>query len=178
MKRKIFLLLLIIPLLFITACGKGEVKVEDKKTIEYYDEGYGFKTTFEYDSSLTFKDIEYSDEGKAKELDFESEELKLYFNMYYTDSSKSIAEDVKTSRENKKYYKEFNFNGHESYCYGDYDGSIYLIIKLKEDKNDVEYDLFVSIDSLDNGTVVYDVLTQDTLQKFFNSITFSESKKD
>ena len=78
--------------------------------------------------------------------------------------------------ENKKYYEEFTFNGHEAYCYGDYDDSLYLIIKLKEDKNDVEYDLFVSIDSKDTDTVVYDVLTQNTLQEFFKSIKFEETK--
>lgn len=175
--KKILILFVIVmtPLLFITGCGKEKDKIE-YKTIELSDDGYGFKTTFKYDSSLSFKDVEYDDEGKSKEVEFENEELGIDFSMYYTDSSKSIAEDSKKTRSNKKYYKEFKFNGHDAYCYGDYDGSLNMIIKLKEDKNNVEYDLFIAMDSEDVDTVIYDVLTQNTLQEFFNSIEFEETK--
>ena len=175
--KKILILFVIVmtPLLFITGCGKEKEKIE-YKTIELSDDGYGFKTTFKYDSSLTFKDIEYNDEGKSKELEFESEELGIDFSMYYNDLGKNIAEDTKTSRSKMKYYKEFKFNGHDAYCYGDYDDSLNMIIRLKEDKNNVYYNLFISMESEDVDTVVYDVLTQNTLQEFFNSIEFEENR--
>ena len=35
--------------------------------------------------------------------------------------------------------------------------------------HDNSHDLFISIDSKDTDTVVYDVLTQNSLQEFFNS---------
>lgn len=177
MKRVLLLLIIfIVPLLFITGCeDKNEIK-NDYKTIEYYDEGYGFRTSFKYDSSLTFSDVEYNNEGKAKELEFESKELNLDFEMYYTDSSKNLADSSKESRKDKKYYKNYKFNGYDAYCYSDYDDQLYIIINLKEDKNNVEYDLFISIESKDVDTVVYDVFTQNTLQEFFNSIEFKETK--
>ena len=178
--KKVLLLICIvfIPVLFLTGCGEAKNTKVDYKEIEYSDEGYGFKTTFKYDSSLTFNNVEYSDEGKAKELEFDSKELNLSFDMYYTDSSKSLANSVKESRADKTYYKEYKFNGYDAYCYSDYDDHLYVIINLKEDNNNVEYDLFVSIESNDTDTVVYDVFTQNTLQEFFNSIKFEEIEKD
>lgn len=177
MKKLLLLIIFIVPLLFITGCGKEEEKVV-LKSIEYFDDGYGFKTTFKYDPSLTFTNVEYNDEGKAKELEFENKELGLDFSMYYTDSSKKLADSVKESRSEKSYYKEFKFNGYEGYCYSDYDDQLYVIINLKEDKNNVEYDLFISIESKDTDTVVYDVFTQNILQDFFKSIEFEDTKKD
>ena len=175
-KVLILFLIILVPVLFITGCGKDNKEKTEYKTIELYDKDYGFKTTFKYDSSISFKDVEYYDKGKSRELEFEGEELGIDFSMYYTDSSKKIADDVKESRSDKNYYKEFNFNGHDAYCYGDYDDTLYLIINLKEDKNNVEYDLFVSMESKDVDTVVYDVFTQNTLQEFFKSIEFKETK--
>lgn len=177
--KKILLIIsifIIVPVLFLTGCGNNEESDQTKyKSIEYYDKGYGFKTTFKYDATNNFKDVEYDDEsGKARELEFSNEELGIDFNMYYTDSGKTLADDVKKSRSDKKYYKEFKFNGHNAYCYSDYDDQLYLIINLKEDKNKVQYSLFVSLEADNTDTVVYDVFTQQILQDFFNSIEFEE----
>ena len=176
--KKILLIIsifIIVPVLFLTGCGNNEKEKTEYKTIEYYDKGYGFKTTFKYDATNNFKDVEYDDEsGKARELEFSNEELGIDFNMYYTDLGKNLAEDAKKSRADKKYYKEYKFNGHDAYCYSDYDDQLYLIINLKEDKNHVYYNLFVSLEADNTDTVVFDVFTQQVLQDFFNSIEFEE----
>ena len=177
-KLFIFLTILVIPVLLITGCGKKENnKTSDLKTIELADDGFKLKTTFKYDPSLTISDIEYDDEGKSKELEFTIDELDLDFQMYYTESSKEISEDLKTSRSGKKYFKDFNFNKYNAYSYGDYDDKLDLNIDLVNDtsKNTVTK-LFVSIDSNNTDTIVYDVFTQNTLQEFFNSIEVEKIK--
>ena len=179
MKKLLLLItILIVPILLITGCGNKDKKVIDNsKTIELEDSGFKFKTIFKYDPSLTIDDIEYDDENKSRELSFEMTELGLDFEMYYTETGTSIFNSTKESRSNKKYYQEYKFNGYDAYCYSDYDDHLYVIISLKKDnKKDVVDELFVSIESDNVDTIVYDVFTQDTLQKFFNSIKVEEIK--
>lgn len=176
-KILLFVSIIIIPILLLTGCLNDKEEEVELKSIELFDKEYGFKTTFKYDSSLTVSDIDVDDENKSREISFEIKELDIDVDMYYTDSSKKLADSVKEDRSNKKYYKEYKFNGHNAYVYSDYDDQLYLIIELKEDKNGTLYQLFVSLERDDNDedVIVYNVFTQEALQDFFNSIEFEDN---
>lgn len=179
-KLLLFVSIIIIPILLLTGCGKEKEEKVELKSIELFDKDYGFKTTFKYDPSLTISDLDIDDENKSREISFDIKELDIDVEMYYTDSGKKLADSVKEDRSNKKYYKEYKFNGHKAYVYSDYDDQLYLIIELKEDKNGTLYQLFVSLERDDNDedVIVYNVFTQEALQDFFNSIEFEDNVKE
>jgi len=178
-KLLLFISIMILPILLLTGCGNEKEEEVELKTIELLDKEYGFKSTFKYDPSFTISDVDVEEENQSREISFDIKELNLDVDMYYTDSDKKLANSVKEDRSNKKYYKEYKFNGHDAYVYSDDDNQLYLIIELKEDKNNIRYELFVTIESDEDNQdmIVYDVFTQEALQDFFNSIEFSDNVK-
>jgi hypothetical protein len=170
MRKKLFILaLLILPILLLTGCeGK---KVDTRKSINITDPVFGYSTTFKYEKEENFSEVKSVEGGAYKEIEFENPDLDVEFQMYYTKMSKNSYDKSKVSRAAQKYYKEYNFNGYESYAYGDYSSGLYLNILLGVDSTDTAKILFVSIDRLDTDeTKVVAEIVDKELKEFFNSI--------
>ena len=74
MKKKILLLLVLVPalMLVLTGCEKKteNTKKDDRKTIELSDEKLGFKTTFKYDKKENYSDIKQETGGASNSITF------------------------------------------------------------------------------------------------------------
>lgn len=177
-KKLLFILLIPAFLLLFTGCGKEEkqeIKKDDTKKIILSDDGFGYKTTFSYDKTEKYSDFEEDKEsGRSTTIEFENEELDLEFEMYYTDMLEDSYKKTQVARSTQKYYKEYKFGKYNAYAYGEYSSGLYMNILLEIDDKGYAKILFVSMDRLDNddSIVVADVLEDDKLQEFFNSIEF------
>lgn len=186
MKKKIFLLLALLPalLLVVTGCDKNNKeknenqKETETKTAELFDEKMGIKTTFTYASGDSFENFEYDESGASKAMTFKNEKLDVEFEMYYNTMTKTSYDKSQETRSAQKYYKEYKFGKYEAYAYGEYDDGLYLNILANTDDNDDVNVLFVSIDRIDNNkdVVVADVVADKDIQTFFNSMKVEMSK--
>lgn len=174
MKKKLLLVTLLTLSLFIfSGCSdKKETKSNSKEKINISDKRLGYETTFLYDKEDGFKFEKEETGGKYSEIVFSNEKEKLEFDMYYTESTKATSDSLKTSRKDKKYYKEYTYDKYSAYVYNDYDDELYLIITIGE-KDNLRDELFVSIEKSDytEKTSVYDMFNKDVIQNFFKSIT-------
>ena len=183
MNKKIWLLL-IIPtlLLLVTGCGKTNIdnkKVDNTKKIVLKDAGFGYKTTFSYDSKEKYSEVEEDkDSGRSTQITFDNEELDIQFEMYYTDMTSSSYKTTQNARSNQKYYKEYKFGDYEAYAYGEYSSGLYINVLLETDDKDMAKILFISIDRLDadQSIVVADVVADTKVQELLNSIKFEKEK--
>lgn len=171
MKKKIFLIILLIPILLLTGCGKED----NRKTISLVDPVFGYHTEFKYDPKENYSEPKYEEGGASKSITFENKDLDVEFQMYYTKMMKKNYEVSKETRSKQKYFKEYKFGKYKAYAYGEYPSGIYLNILIGVDSTETAHVLFVSIDRLDNNEniVVADVLDKE-LKEFFNSIQIYE----
>lgn len=179
MKKKLLVLLLIPVLLVLTtACNKAtNNNGKDKKitkTIELSDSKLGFTTTFKYDADDKYTNLKESSGGASKEITFENKDLDIEVQMYYTKMRSATYNSTEQTRSAQKYYKEYTFGDYEAYAYGEYSSGINLNILLGIDEDDNAEVLFVAIDRLDSNedVVIADVLADEKLQSFFNSMEF------
>lgn len=178
MKKKIIiLLLLVLSVSVVTACGKEKEKKEETKTITLKDEKKGYKTTFTYPKTEKYTNLKESRSGASAEITFENKDKDVEFQMYYNTITDKSYEYNKEGRSKQKYYKEVKIGKYNGYVYGDYSSGLYLILKLEENKDELDVLLFVSIDRLDTNEdiVVADVFDKD-LKDFFNSVKFERIK--
>lgn len=181
MKKKILLLLVLVPalMLVLTGCEKKteNTKKDDRKTIELSDEKLGFKTTFKYDKKENYSDIKQETGGASNSITFKNEDLDVKFEMYYNKMRKATYNSSKDTRSKQKYYKEYKLGKYEAYAYGEYDDGLYLNIILDTEDEDVDV-LFVSIDRIDNNkeVIISDVFVDKKLQDLFKTINFEHIK--
>ena len=178
MNKKYLLLLLLIPLLFITtACDKThEGKAKDKKltkTIELVDSNLGFNTTFTYDAEEKYSDVTEETGGKSTEISFKNEEYDVTFQMYYTTMRTTTYNETEKTRSAQEYYKEYKFGDYEAYAYSEYPDRINLNILLGIEDDDTADVLFVAIERIDNNEeIVVPTVLDEKLKKFFDTLEF------
>lgn len=172
MKNKLFLLIIMIGLLFITACSFGS----SKEKIVYQDINLKLTTTFEYNEDDGFKFERDVTGGKFAEIEFSNEKQNLYFDMYYTKSSKVSSEIQKKSRSSDKYYKEYKFGDYKAYTYGTYKDKLNIVIDINKTINGQKIELFIAISTIkeDKNIIVSDLFKKTVIQDFFKSIEITE----
>ena len=170
MKKKLFLLL--IPLLFITACGKANIKEEaNSSKITLLDKKKGIETTFTYDKKLDFSEIYTHQDQESPSIEFDNINLDIDFEMIYKEVNTDSYLEAQKNRKNKKYYKEYTFGNYTAYIYGDYDDNIIININVKKNK-DTSIILVITMNRLDSdeNTILAEVLEDRDLQEFFKTI--------
>lgn len=169
-KKLLFLLLVPVLVLCLTACGKAK----DVKNIVLEDSRYG-KTTF-VSEGLKIKDVKKAKSSTSKIIKFTSEALNVKAEMYYTQVSNASYDKTRDARKTKTYYADSVYGKYTGYFYGDKSNKGNISVVL--DTNDKGYAtvLLISLEKIDtkDDMDMFTIVESIDMKKFLDSMTFEK----
>ena len=171
MKKKIlFLLLVPVLLLLLTACEK----VTDGKKLTLEDSKYG-KTTFIVEG-MKIKDVKVEKNKSSKVIKFKSESLNVKVEMSYIQVSNTAYDKTRDSMKTKTYYSDSTYGRYTGYFYSDKSNNGKISVVL--DTNDKGYAtaLSMSLEKINDtdGVDMFTIVESIDMKKFLDSMTFEK----
>ena len=178
MKKK-YLFLLLIPLLIlsVTACNGITSSNKDGKTVTLEDSKYG-KTVLTYDTKLNYKDFKQSTKGSSKLVSFKNDDLNIKVEMSYDKVKTAAYDENKKSKLSQTYYRDIVFGQYAGYFYSNDKNNGELDVALYADtKEDMVTVLVVKLNKVDNkqDTDMFSMLDTPDIFNLFNSMKFEKN---
>ena len=179
MKRKIFLILLLICLFGISGCTKNKEYTPsgDKMTLTLKDEGFG-ETTLNYYTDDGYE-IETSNNGLKKSITITCKEDNFRLQLYHMDGYYKDYEELKNAVYSSRVSEEYTWNNYQAVAYNreDFDEDDMLNFKVflesGEETSKLLYGLFEYINPEDKEII--QLFRSAKVQKMLGTIKFKET---
>ncbi len=168
---KKFIIISILFVLILCGCEKKEYT-----SINFEDKQYGFLTKFKYDKSLDylFSNVDVEENEYAK-MNMTSKKNNINIDFEYDEQTKEYFDINKASVSDYDNYKEYIYNGYNSYTFSTGDDNLYLMIMLDDKEASSNPCIYIRFSLLDDkeSTDIIKFYNSDDFQYFLNSIEYN-----